>query len=184
MCVFKCECAFRVRDFSLYVYYTCLKTKGIRESLHRILKLLRLLLNHVRGFTPPSQPRLPRISVRCICACVLHVGMRAGALFLYAALFPSVFTTDCICPLVRWVCVEFMRPFDRKLWSQLSFRPLAISPTRSFLRLCPFGALRNLSFSRLKGDSTSSRGEEEGNSPPKFVKTVIVCRLFPLSVFV
>lgn len=115
-----------------------------------------------------SQPRLLRTTARVLCtwACVL-------VRYFYAAFFHT--HMECLRQTVSapscggWVRVEFMRPFDRKLWSQLSFRPLAISRARSFLRLCPFCALLNLSFSRLKGDSTTSRGKDGGNSPHKFV---------------
>lgn len=57
--------------------------------------------------------------------------------------------------LCRWVCVEFMRPFERELWSQLSVRPLTLAHTISFLisslTPCPGLPSSTCHFPLLKG---------------------------------
>lgn len=115
--------------------------------------------------------------------CVLHVGVRACsyvALFLRtttAAFFHalmSVFTKD-----YRWVCVEFMRPFERELWSQLSVGPLTISFLVSSLTPCPRLPSSTCHFPLLKGTAPPRELRKRGFLHIKLKRGLSSCRLLP-----
>ncbi len=68
--------------------------------------------------------------------------------------------------LCRWVCVEFMRLFERELWSQLSVRPLTLARTISFLisslAPCPDLPSSTCHFPLLKGTAPPREVRKRG----------------------
>lgn len=118
------------------------------------------------------------VSVLHVCVCVFCLWV-----CMHVYMWHYMCKLGCIFPcthehvykrLYRWVCMEFMRPFEQELWSQLSVRPLTLTSSTSRLSPPAQSTLLNLSFSPLKGDSTASRVKEEGISPHKVEKRIII----------
>lgn len=133
-----------------------------------------------------SQPLTNSVSVCRMC--VLHVGVRACsyvALFLRtttAASFHvrnSMFTRDRI----GGCCVEFTRPFERELWSQLSVGPLASSFLVSSQTPCPSLPTSTCHFPLLKGTAPPRELRKRGFLHVKLKRGLSSCsRLLPWGV--
>ncbi len=144
--------------------------------------IVKLFVLSIKTFedAPSSQPRLHVCSARgCACMFICDIISMCNLRSIFPCEHKHVYKQLC-----RWVCVEFMRLFERELWSQLSVRPLTLTRTISFLisslAPCPDLPSSTCHFPLLKGTAPPREVRKRGFLHIKLKRGLCSCsRLLP-----